>query len=337
MKQTAKSAILSISALLIALTILFAFTACSSGVKLDGDGNPKGWEVVTELNDVRYLELKDGGDDYHWKDEALSSDGGNVRLFLDVQIPSNSDKVTLKYDKEGYVDVFIFYGYCLVSEKDGRYEAVEYEGNNDPNAYSLYMGDEMLCTLSGLADQNSVKLDDSGNTTKVGYTKAVKISLPMSEMAGDGSFLFSIEPMGNSGDCASDLLVFDRSYYRLMLADSFEVISDMEALTYPNILYQRFDLINGILMLIAVGLTVLTAVKQWSKSIPLIPCAVGFVYSLLLMFYYNGKSDGMFGGFAYLGAILGLFGTLVVYVILAFILIGVRVIIDRRIAKKAKQ
>lgn len=322
-KRIRRPLLVCIAVALLMLILIWCRSCLRTPVEL-----PNGWEVVSEKNDVTFIQMKEGKNAYHWAEFELTADDvSQKQAFLSLQVAKNSDFIELDYDEDAYVNVLLYYGYCKVNAEDDHYELISPDSFADENAYYIEKDDgltDILCTLPGLADENSVKLNDAGDEVKVGFTQAVMFRIPMSELIQDGSIYYRMRPQVNEYDACTAEFAYDRTVYTMRVANSFEAVDDVDELKFPVILYTRWYTINFAWMVISVLLMIVGAIFKWKRYTSIIPCGVGVLYMIGVSVYSKTLVTGLFD----LGALVFAVSATLIYPIFALALFVIRVIID---------
>lgn len=350
MKYSLRSTLLCFALALLTLVPLCLFSACASDTSVKNEVEiPEGWEVVSEGEDITYLKLKEGSDAYYWRNGTPWEEDN---VFFEMILPNEPELDPIPLEAESITVLFYYgYGYFDYDDENGRFVMTENEAEVEDEPLRLLIdrgafdyvdeADVEICTFEGVYGQNNVVYEHCDDLLKarIGLSRAALVKIPMSAFRDNWEYLalglFTEEGNGVVFD------TMDACKFGGYLHFTEESVTSLRG-NFPYVMWNAFFIILPVLALAAIALMIIGTVKRlkWMYLIPWIPCAIGVIYSVAAMEYFNAlpTPDEMFGGLAYLGQVVSLLASIYAFVILAVVLVIVRAVIEYvRFSKKLKK
>lgn len=356
MKRAVRSPIRVLTLALLIFTLIGTLSACASDENeymKPSNAIPEGWEIVSESEGVTYLQMKEGSDAYKWEGVSLFDNGKAefdcFEIFL--EIPENPNLEPLDISESDHINVIVYYGF-FYAEKDfesGFFKISEATADLRERSFEVSLVDaDGIFPPIELGELTDFNTDYTVNPKKayifrdyaeVGFTQAVMLSIPISSLETDwntyeltvGSQDGQISRMEYIACCQ----VFDKLFFDYDHENRIDAIRE----TFPYVIYEAHDLINGFLILASIAIMILCAVKRWNCLLHMIPCVIGILYSKIAQTYFAGLPhiDDMFGGLDYAGQEIALYLAIVGFEVLAIVLLVIRLALDFIRRRKAKQ
>lgn len=345
MKATIHTRLFCMTLLLLALLLPLAIPAFATDGGTVSEEIPEGWEIVSKEDNVTQLRMKEGANAYKWYGDQIYSDP--TQFIIEAELMGNPNFDALSMGDYDHINVIVYYGHCEVQrdyETNEYMLAEDFERNNPDYTLNMrknYNASETVIELPGFAAQNSVVLQNLGDESEFdvnfGLGQAVIVSIPISSLS-DGWDMIAFE-LTDDTDGVSNESVISTSKLGGKLHFTLESFHATRQ-SFPYVLMEHYGVVHCVLLCIVILLAVFCTVRRFNRIIPLIPCAVGCVFSVITEHYFANmptSQGSAFSGIAFVGDEVTNFMCAIGYIILAVLVLILRAVVDKIRRKKAEQ
>lgn len=282
-------------ALFLCLLLLFSLLcACQRQSDPVQEAIPDGWEVVATDGDLTFLQLKEGSDAYHWMEYDRVYSHKQEYYPIDWGLPNQSDKAVLQADANGNVQIIVYYGYMYLKYHSGTNEYVMYDPPNHAGYQSKDLRMKLNDTdrvLTNMGAENTVVFQNGaqlGDPEQVGFTRAVLISLPISQWENGPFYAEFLEatPVSENGTYGyGKMISVNATVWNDRLYFSYDALEE-DFNRFPlSLLDEQYGSCVIAYFLLAAALMLASAILGKSRRVHWIACGIGMAHTLCAIIY----------------------------------------------------